>query len=79
MNIQVYSATGSCPYELEFGQKPKAVLFPASVAGVVLEEDQESDGVKVDPAPSRRRSDSTYPSPQRQARRRRSDSTSPSP
>ena len=28
MNTQVHSSTGSHPYELLFGQKPRAVLFP---------------------------------------------------
>ena len=50
MNIQVHSSTGSSPYELVFGQKPRAVLFPnnSDDVDVVFEEDLERDGVVID-------------------------------
>lgn len=49
MNTQVHETTGSSPYELVFGQKPRAILFPLQgKVSVVMEEDLESDGVKID-------------------------------
>ena len=49
MNIQVHTATGSSPYELVFGQKPRSVLFPSKEnQGLILEEDLEYDGVSFE-------------------------------
>ena len=49
MNTQIHEATGSSPYELVFGQKPRSVLFPSEgKPSVVLEEDLEGDGVTLD-------------------------------
>ena len=46
-----HSATDNSPYELVFGQKPRAVLFPGDaqdrVGSVVMEEDLERDGVMI--------------------------------
>ena len=49
MNTQIHEATGSSPYELVFGQKPRSVLFPSKgKPGVVLEEDLEGDRLTLD-------------------------------
>lgn len=46
MNTQTHESTGSSPYELVFGQKPRSVLFPISEQVchnmIILEEE---DGV----------------------------------
>lgn len=53
MNTQVHETTGTSPYELVFGQKPRSVLFPASTTtGVVLEEDLTDDGLHFGTATS---------------------------
>ena len=45
MNTQVHETTGSTPYELVFGQKPREVVFlPGKSSGVIMEEDLEADG-----------------------------------
>ena len=49
MNTQVHETTGTSPYELVFGQKPRSVVFPTSAAtGVIFEEDLTDDGVHFD-------------------------------
>ena len=49
MNTQVHETTGTSPYELVFGQKPRSVLFPTSTAvGVILEEDLMDDGLHLE-------------------------------
>ena len=46
MNVQVHETTGTSPYELVFGQKPREVLFPSSKCYKPLfEEDLEDDGI----------------------------------
>ena len=46
MNIQIHDATGSSPYELVFGQRPRAVIFTSGKSsGPLLEEDLEADGI----------------------------------
>ena len=41
MNTQVQDTTGSCPYKLVFGQKPRSVLFLSDgVKRSILEEDR---------------------------------------
>ncbi len=49
MNIQAHTTTGSSPYELVFGQKPRAVLFPSGKSSKpLLEEDLEKDGIHIE-------------------------------
>lgn len=49
MNIQAHETTGSSPYELVFGQKPRAVIFPSvKNDNPLLEEDLEKDGVHIE-------------------------------
>ena len=48
MNIQVHETTGTSPYELVFGQKPRSVVFPSGKKGIIFEEDLENDGVIFD-------------------------------
>ena len=50
MNTQTHESTGSSPYELVFGQKPRSVLFPSNeqaYSTIILEEDLEKDGVNL--------------------------------
>ena len=49
MNIQTHETTGASPYELVFGQKARAILFPAGTTrtNVLLEEELEEDGVAL--------------------------------
>ena len=41
MNTQTHEATGTSPYELVFGQKPRSVIFPSKKSVGVLEEELE--------------------------------------
>ena len=46
MNIQVHETTGHSPYELVFGQKPHATIFPGGDGTIITnEEDLELDGI----------------------------------
>ena len=46
MNNQIHEATGTSPYEVVFGQKPRSVVFPSQTAvGFILEEELEMEGV----------------------------------
>ena len=46
MNIQVHETTGHSPYELVFGQKPHATVFPGGDGTrITSEEDLELDGI----------------------------------
>ena len=46
MNIQVHETTGHSPYELVFGQKPHATIFPGGDETTITnEEDLELDGI----------------------------------
>ena len=48
MNTQVHETTGHSPYELVFGQKPHATLFPGGDRTVTKEEDLECDGIMLE-------------------------------
>ena len=46
MNTQVHETTGHSPYELVFGQKPHATIFPGGDGTTMAkEEDLEFDGI----------------------------------
>ena len=45
MNTQTHETTGTSPYELVFGQKPRSVIFPSNKSVGVLEEELEKEGV----------------------------------
>ena len=46
MNTQIHETTSHSPYELVFGQKPHATLFPGSDGTTITkEEDLEFDGI----------------------------------
>ena len=44
MNTQVHETTGHSPYELVFGQKPHATLFPEGDGTTITNKDLEFDG-----------------------------------
>ena len=52
MNTQVHDATGACPYELVFGQRAHAVIFPTQQSRMILEEDLADEGVEFSTDPS---------------------------
>ena len=52
MNTQVHDATGACPYELVFGQRTRAVIFPTQQSGIIFEEDLADEGVEFGTDPS---------------------------
>ena len=46
MNTQIHETTGHSPYELMFGQKSHATLFPGGNGTIIIkEEDLELDGI----------------------------------